>query len=204
MNLRVLLFRIFTLAAVYSCFVAAGSAQIVSGSITGSVTDPSGSAVAGANVTVVNTSTGAESPATTTGSGYFSVANLIAGTYRVDVAAPGFKGETRPDIPLSIGSVVTLEFQLQVGNVQEKIVVTGEAPLLQTEQVSVGSTLTSQTLVALPTEGRNPTALAIGRARRHHEYESGRYTKRTEFRFLFVPGEWSARAVESPAPGRRR
>jgi outer membrane receptor protein involved in Fe transport len=161
MNLRILLFRIFTFAAVYSCFVATGFAQIVSGSITGSVTDPSGAAVSGAKVAVVNIATGVESPTTTNASGYFSVANLISGTYRVDVTAPGFKAVTRPGIPLDIGRVVTLEFRLEVGNVQEKVLVTGEAPLLQTEQVAMGSTLTSQTLIALPTEGRNPTALAV-------------------------------------------
>ncbi len=134
MSFRVVLFRACMLATIYSCFVASGFAQIVSGSITGSVTDPSGAAVSGASVVVVNMATAVESPATTNASGYFSVANLIAGTYRVDVTAPGFKAVTRPAIPLDIGAVVSLEFQLQVGNVQEKVVVTGEAPLLQTDR----------------------------------------------------------------------
>ncbi len=161
MILRVLLFRMVVSAAICSYFVGTGFAQIVSGSITGSVTDRSGGAVAGAKVSVVDRATGVESPATTNGSGYFSVRNLNSGSYRVDVAAPGFKAETRPGIPLDIGSVVNLEFRLEVGNIQERVTVTGESPLLQTEQVETSTTLTSQALTGLPTEGRNPTALAI-------------------------------------------
>jgi Carboxypeptidase regulatory-like domain len=161
MNMRAMLLRFSILAALLAGLAGNGFAQVVSGSITGSVIDPSGGAVAGAEVTVTDTATGVQTPTRTNTAGYFSVANLIAGTYRVDITAPGFKAVTRPSVPLDIGAVVNLQFTLEVGNVQEKIVVTGEAPLLQTEQVETGGTITSQALVSLPTEGRNPTALAI-------------------------------------------
>ena len=161
MDLRILLLRTFGVAAAYIVLAASGFAQIVSGSITGSVSDPSGAGVAGAEIIVLNSATGVQAASTTGPSGLFNVANLIAGTYRVDVKAPGFKALTRPGIPLDIGKVVNLQFQLEVGSVQEQVLVTGEAPLLQTEQVEVSTTLGSQTLTSLPTEGRNPTALAI-------------------------------------------
>jgi hypothetical protein len=155
------LLRTLSFGIIFSCIAPRGVPQIVSGSITGSVTDPSGGAVAGAKVTAANTATGVETPTTTNPSGYFNIPNLIAGIYRIDISATGFKAVSRPDIQLQIGSVVNLDFHLEVGNVQEKVVVTGEAPLLETAQVQLGNTLGSQTLTALPTEGRNPTALAI-------------------------------------------
>ena len=155
------LWRVVSFAVVLCSFAPPALPQIVSGSITGSVTDPSGAVVAGASVTAVNTATGVESSTTTNPSGYFNIGNLIAGNYRVDVAATGFKALTRPDVQLQIGSIIDLEFRLEVGSVQEKMVITGEAPLLETAQVQVANTLGSQTLVALPTEGRNPTALAL-------------------------------------------
>jgi hypothetical protein len=161
MKIQVLLLRTLAITVLSSALVSAAFGQIVSGSITGSVSDPSGGAVAGAQVAVSNIATGVQLQTTTNASGYFSVGNLIAGSYRIDVTAPGFKALTRPNVPIDIGAVVNLQFQLEVGNVQEKVIVTGEAPLLQTEQVEVSQTLGSQTLTALPTEGRNPTALAI-------------------------------------------
>ena len=161
MNMQAVLLKTLSLVAIYGCLTGSGFAQIVSGSITGSVTDSSGGAVAGAQVTVTDTATGVQTPTKTNEAGYFSVTNLIAGSYRVDITASGFKTVTQPSIPLDVGAVISLQFQLQVGSVQEKIVVTGEAPLLQTQQVETSTTLTSQTLTALPTQGRNPTALAI-------------------------------------------
>ena len=85
------LWRVVSFAFVLFSFVVPALPQIVSGSITGSVTDPSGAVVAGASVTAVNTATGVESSTITNPSGYFNIANLIGGNYRVDVAAPGSK-----------------------------------------------------------------------------------------------------------------
>ena len=160
--MRVLVFwRTLSFAIAFSFLVPSAFPQIVSGSITGSVTDPSGGVVAGASVKAVNTATGVESAASSNNSGYFNVPNLIAGTYRVDVSAPGFKTLTRPGVQLDIGAVLSLEFQLEVGSVQEKLVVTGEAPLLETVQVQLAGTLGTRSLVGLPSLGNNPTALAI-------------------------------------------
>lgn len=135
-------------------------AQAVSGSIAGSVLDASGAIISGANITVVNTATGVQYPAKTNDSGYFNVPNLISGTYRIDVGASGFRPVSQTGIQVDIGSVIRLDFKLEVGNVQERITITGEAPLLETDKVEVGGTLTSKALISLPTEGRNPTALA--------------------------------------------
>jgi hypothetical protein len=139
-------------------------AQLVSGSINGQITDPSGAAVPNADVKVVNGQTNVELATKTNGAGYFNVSNLIAGTYRVDIAATGFKSISRPDVVVDIGAVVRVDTQLAVGNVREVVTVTGEAPQLQTDKVEVGGTINEQQLEALPTEGRNPTRLAAVQA----------------------------------------
>jgi hypothetical protein len=138
--------------------------QAVSGSITGSVIDPSGAVLPGAAISVVNEATGVEYPTKSNDAGYFNVPNLISGTYKVDVTASGFRPVSRTGIQVDIGSVVRLDFKLEVGNVQERITITGEAPLLETDKVEVGGTLNTKALVSLPTQGRNPTALAAVQA----------------------------------------
>ena len=135
-------------------------AQLVSGSINGQVTDPSGAAVPNADVKVVNSQTNVALATKTNGAGYYNLGNLNAGTYRVDIAATGFKAISNSNVLVDIGAVVRLDAQLTVGNVQEKVTVTGEAPQLQTDKVEISGTIDEQQLEALPTEGRNPTRLA--------------------------------------------
>ena len=103
------------------------SGQAVSGSVTGEITDASGAALAGATIDVVNLATDVHYQTKTNDAGYFNVLNLIAGAYRVDVAASGFKPVTRTGVQLNIGAVLRIDFRLELGNVQEKITVTGEA-----------------------------------------------------------------------------
>ncbi len=134
--------------------------QAVSGSVTGEITDSSGAALAGASVDVVNLATSVHYQTKTNDAGYFNVLNLISGAYRVDVTANGFRPVTRARVQVDIGSVLRLDFKLDIGNVQEKITVTGESPLLETAKVEVGNTVTTKALESLPVEGRNPTALA--------------------------------------------
>ncbi len=152
--------RALLLITVLLCVVPHAIAQSVSGSITGSVIDASGAALPGASISITNVATGVDTPTKSNGAGYFNASNLIAGTYRVEVSATGFKSVSRGEVQVGIGSVVRLDLKLEVGNVQDKITVSGEAPLLQVDKVELGGTVTEHVLVSLPTEGRNPTALA--------------------------------------------
>jgi outer membrane receptor protein involved in Fe transport len=138
--------------------------QSVSGSITGQITDPSGASVPTADVKATNTQTNVEVATKTNGAGYFNFPNLTAGSYRVDISAPGFSGVSHAGIEVGIGAVVRLDTKLTLGNVEQKITVTGEAPLVQTDKVEVGTTVGTRQLESIPTLGRNPTRLAAVQA----------------------------------------
>jgi outer membrane receptor protein involved in Fe transport len=157
MKLRAL-WLIAVLFAVILVPVAFG--QAVSGSINGSITDSSGATVPGAVVRVVNNATGVEYVSKSNGAGYFNSSNLIAGSYRVEVVATGFKAVSYKAVTVDIGSLIRLDVSLEVGNIQDKVTVTAETAQLQTEKVELGGTVSERALLALPAEGRNPTALA--------------------------------------------
>src|ERR1700730_27550 len=114
MKIRILLLLGALLVATQFTSLLRG--QSVSGSITGQITDPSGAAVPSADITVANVQTNVELTTKTNSAGYFNVANLIAGTYRVDIAATGFSGVSRSDVLVDIGAVIRLDTQLRVGS----------------------------------------------------------------------------------------
>ena len=151
---------LFSILFVAGLVIPTCAGQSVSGSITGNLTDPSDAAISNADVSAVGTQTGVKVTTKSNGAGYYSLSNLIAGTYELTVSAPGFKQLTRSGVVVDIGSVVRVDSKLEIGNVEEKVSVTGEAPLLQTDKVEVGITIGSKQLVDLPSEGRNPTAFA--------------------------------------------
>ena len=134
--------------------------QAVSGSITGAVLDPSGAAVPKATVAVINPATGVRLTATTNESGYYLLSNLIAGTYEVEVNAKGFRSVRQTNVEVSIGTVVRVDIQVELGSVQEAVTVDAVAPLVRDDKVNLGGTVTAQAMESLPTLGRNPTALA--------------------------------------------
>src|SRR5215510_3287778 len=100
---------------------AALPAQTTTSTLTGSVTDASGAAVAAAQVQVINEASGVALPAQTNAAGLYHVVGLSPGTYRVEVAAAGFQKVARAGVPVAISQTVQLDFTLQVGNVQESI-----------------------------------------------------------------------------------
>lgn len=134
--------------------------QSVSGSITGAVIDPSGAGVPSAGVTVTNPATGVRLSMTTNAQGYYLASNLIAGDYQVEVTATGFKTFRQNSVPVTIGSTVRLDVQLDIGSLQDAVNVEETASLVTDDKVNLGGTISSKEMEALPTLGRNPTALA--------------------------------------------
>jgi hypothetical protein len=112
---------------------AFAGAQVDRGSVSGIVTDPSGSRVVGARVTVTNAAMGTQNSTVTTGAGDYTIPDVVAGVYSVTVVAPGFSTLVRNGITVSVGETAAVDLRLAVGQGTTSITVTGDAPLLQTE-----------------------------------------------------------------------
>jgi hypothetical protein len=119
-----------SLLVVLLLFCASLMAQ-VQGIITGTVTDPSGAAVAGATVTVTNQATGVTLRVQSSTAGIYT-APVQAGVYQVETQMSGFKLVIWKDIRVGVLQNVTLDMKLEMGTVAEHVTVTGGAPLLNT------------------------------------------------------------------------
>ncbi|ACO33977.1 hypothetical protein ACP_0190 [Acidobacterium capsulatum ATCC 51196] len=137
-------------------------AQTLYGSLTGTVTDPSGAAVVGARVTALAVQTGVRHVTVTNSSGIYQFPNLLAATYTVTVKAPGFAGQTTNDVIVEVNTPVQRNFQLAVGKASQTVTVTTAAPLLQTETATVQTNITNRQIKNLPifgSQGANPQRL---------------------------------------------
>jgi hypothetical protein len=130
--------------------VAPATAQVLYGTVVGTVTDPTGAAIPKASVTVVNTATGLSRQVTTDETGYFSVPNLLQGTYDITVSASGFKPFTRRGVSVLTNTVTRVDATLEVGAITESITVEATAALLQTTKTDVSVNLEPRALVNLP------------------------------------------------------
>src|SRR5882724_4970585 len=147
--------------AVFVAFsVASLPAQIDTGSIAGTITDASGAVVGGAKVTLTNEGTAATLSTTAGSDGFYRFSPVRIGSYKLDVVAQGFKTSTETNIVVDVSSNVSRNFKLQPGAVTETVEVTSEAPLLQSQDASVGQVVNQQSINNLPLNGRNFTFLA--------------------------------------------
>jgi hypothetical protein len=124
------------------------------GTITGTVTDSSGGAVAGATITITETSTGQIFKLDTAAGGDYTRPALQPGTYTVTAVAAGFQGVTQQNVVVTAGSRVGIDLTLQVGAVNQAVAVNAEAPLLQTESTELGAHLDSNAVAELPLGGQ--------------------------------------------------
>ncbi|MEZ5354752.1 MAG: TonB-dependent receptor [Bryobacteraceae bacterium] len=136
------------------------AAQESRATIAGKVADPSGAFVAGASVRAVNTATNSAAASTTNVSGNFEIPYLLPGVYNVTVEMAGFKKSARNAIEVRVGDRMTLDFTLELGNVAESVVVTGETPLLETSTASVGLVMDERRVTEFPVVGGNAFYLA--------------------------------------------
>lgn len=135
-------------------------AQIDRGSISGTVTDPSGAAIAGATVTVTNLGTNQTDNLVTDRDGIYTARILQIGTYSVGATATGFGKTVQTGIQLNVNQVVEVNLRLKVGSANQTTEVSTEAPLLATETSSLGTVETQERIVDLPLNGRLFTQLA--------------------------------------------
>jgi hypothetical protein len=147
-------------AIVYLSLAATLRAQAPTGQITGSVTDPSGAAVAGANVKLINPATNLQRETASNVEGLFNLPALPPGVYNLQVEAKGFPIQRREGIELQVGQVAQISFSLQIGNVAETVQVSGGAPILESETAALGTVIENKRIVDLPLNGRNYLQLA--------------------------------------------
>jgi hypothetical protein len=127
-----------------------------SGTITGTVTDPTGSAIPGATVTVTNVATGVVARTLTTGpGGIYAAESLPVGTYQVSVAASGFQTSVSSNLTLNVADRLGVDFSLKLGATSQRVEVTGAAPQVQTQSGAISDTVSTQQISQLPILDRN-------------------------------------------------
>lgn len=128
-------------------------------SLRGTVTDPSGSAIHGARVTIVNSSTNFSRQTESTGDGSYVFVEVLPGTYNLTVEAPGFSRLEEKGVELRVELPATVNLQLKVGAAQETVSVTAEVPPLNTTDASVGNTMGTSEIEGLPLDHENTVLL---------------------------------------------
>lgn len=138
-------------------------AQQNRGSIVGSITDPSGAAVVGASIAAINVETGVSYKGIITDVGTYTIPALPSGTYRVEAELAGFKKYVRQPVLISTATSVGLSVQMEVGDITQQIAVTGAPPLLQTQEVTLGTVVEDKMIRDLPVALGRDTAIGSGR-----------------------------------------
>jgi len=130
-------------------------AQTVSTQILGLVTDSTGAVVPGATITAKRIETGDVRTTVSNETGNFIFPLVDSGTYDVTCTSAGFKTESRRNIPIELQQKARIDFQMQVGQQAETIEISASAPLLKTEDATLGSVVGQKRIVELPLNGRN-------------------------------------------------
>ncbi len=123
--------------------------------VTGLVTDPNGRSVPGVTILITNLSTNISSRTVTNDQGIYRVPFLQPGIYRMTVDKDGFKSVVKSGIELHVQDVASINFELQIGSVNETVTVRGGAPLINTEDAAVGTVIDRQFVESLPLNGRS-------------------------------------------------
>jgi hypothetical protein len=148
--------RLGVLAAVLLCLhVNSALAQTLYGSLVGNVTDETGLAVPGATIKITHAETNQTREGLTSATGGYNFPNIPTGTYQVDVSLTGFQSATSRNISVTQNSQVRVDVRLTVGALQETVLVSGTAAVLQTESAAVQMQTTSEQIVNLPSSGRS-------------------------------------------------
>jgi hypothetical protein len=139
---------------------ATALSQVAGATLSGTVADQSGAVIPQASISAKNVATDISRTSTTSSAGFFSVPNLLPGTYEVRASAPGFSTELVTGITLTVGEQQVLDFALRVGQTSQTVVVTTEAPNVELASSSISATVSSTTVRELPLNGRSWTDLA--------------------------------------------
>ena len=156
MSLTRYVFRFLLAALLFGVAITPLLAQ--NAQMSGAITDPSGAVIPGATVVVTGTETGTIYKTITNGAGYYAVAQIQPGSYRMEVQKTGFKTLLRSAMVLQVLDNVTLNFTMEVGTATQAITVTAGAPVLRTADAEQGLVIDNKRIMELPQYDRNPLA----------------------------------------------
>jgi len=145
----------FTMAAPASL-----QAQVVGGTLSGTVSDKSGAVVPQAQIVITNTATGVAHNVTANADGFYTAPDLLPGPYEVTTSAPGFATLVRSGITLTVGAKQVLNLTLEIGKTEQHIQVVEEAPTVELASSSISAEVNSTTVRELPLNGRSWADLA--------------------------------------------
>ncbi|MFB3814517.1 MAG: carboxypeptidase regulatory-like domain-containing protein [Terriglobales bacterium] len=202
--------REFVVLSLILTLSTAAVGQTYNATLLGRVTDPAGAVVPGARVTLLSQTTGYSRTATTDESGNYVIANVPIGTYQVTATREGFRTKSVSDLQLHVAQEARLDLQLEMGVATEVVMVSGAAPLVQTDSATVGTVVSAKEIAAMPLNGRDYTQLAglapgvVHAGNNGHAnlvYVNGARTQKTEF---FIDGSpntetWNGGALVSPS-----
>lgn len=146
--------RLALVAMVSFAFSIPASAQALYGGLVGNVTDETGLSVPGATVKITHAETSQTREATTNETGGYSFPNIPPGTYQVDVALTGFQSVSSRGVVVRQSTSIRVDLRLTVGTLQETVLVSGSAAVLQTENAAVQMLTTSEQIESMPTSSR--------------------------------------------------
>jgi len=146
----VVFLSIFVLGFALLGFVERTDAQVLFGTVSGTVTDQSGAGVPKAHITLVNKSTNVQKEADVDESGHYTITDVPPGTYDLKVTASGFKPLTQTNLTVAANTVMNGDAKLQVGAVTEQVTVEASIVTLQTEKTDVHTELTSKAILEIP------------------------------------------------------
>ena len=126
------------------------AAQAIYGSLVGTVTDQSGAVVPNAAVTATETTTGVVRQDKTDSSGRYTIVNVLPGTYKVDVSAPGFKNFGQTGLAVTPNVISRVDVRLQIGQATEQVTVAADATQLQTDKADTHAEITSRSVAQMP------------------------------------------------------
>src|SRR6478672_12636358 len=150
MSLATRFATVLTLAVSLCAIPASASAQAVTGTLLGNITDSSGGSVPGVTVTATEVQTGVSRSTVSNEAGHYTFASLPNGKYTVSAELQGFKKVIRENVDVAVNTTIRVDMALEVGAMSESVSVTAESPLLQTDRTDTGRIIESKMVTDVP------------------------------------------------------
>jgi hypothetical protein len=147
--------RFIAASAISFAFAAVLAAQSFTGGLRGLVQDPGGANIPGATITLTNEASAVVQTTSSNGSGEYSFPQVPPASYSISVESTGFKKLERKGIVIAAQETVNLDLRLDLGQMTESVVITGDAPVVETANAQQGQDITNQQINDLPNLGRN-------------------------------------------------